>query len=210
MGSPADEPQRYDNETQHEVTLTKGFWLADTAVTQALWEAVMGDNPSYFKGPNRPVESVSWDAAQAFIRRMNGMKAELRLCLSTEAQWEYACRAGTTSRYAFGDELTPEQANFNASQPVEVASYFPNDWGLYDMHGNVWEWCEDWYGEYPAQPVVDPRGAESGAHRVLRGGSWFFVGRYCRSACRYRHPPGFDIGIVFGVDGDGFRLARGL
>jgi sulfatase modifying factor 1 len=204
MGSPADEPQRYDDETPHEVTLTKGFWLADTPVTQALWEAVMGDNPSRFKDANRPVENIRWDAAQAFIRRMNGMKTELRLCLPTEAQWEYACRAGTTSRYAFGDELTQEQANFNASQTVEVASYLPNDWGLYDLHGNVGEWCEDGYGDYPAHPVVDPRGAASGARRVLRGGSWFAGGRLCRSAYRYRNLP--DIGLGY----SGFRLARGL
>jgi sulfatase modifying factor 1 len=206
MGSPADEPQRHDDETPHEVTLTKGFWLADTLVTQALWEAVMGDNYSRFKDANRPVENINWNAAQAFIRRMNDMKAELRLGLPTEAQWEYACRAGTTSRYAFGDELTPEQANYDASQTDEVASYLPNDWGLYDMHGNVWEWCQDWYGDYPSEPVVDPQGAESGARRVLRGGSWIFVGGYCRSAYRSHYPPGFVIGLV----NVGFRLARGL
>ncbi|MBU1665848.1 MAG: formylglycine-generating enzyme family protein [Gammaproteobacteria bacterium] len=205
MGSPKDEPERGDDETQHEVTLTKGYWLADTTVTQALWEAVMGENPSDFKGANRPVEKVNWNDAQAFISKMNGMKAELRLCLPTEAQWEYACRAGTTTRYAFGDELTKEQANFNASGTVEVASYFPNDWGLHEMHGNVWEWCQDWYGSYPAQPVVDPQGAESGAGRVLRGGSWILNGGSCRSASRHR----FDPASRF-LDSYGFRLARGL
>jgi sulfatase modifying factor 1 len=206
MGSPADESERYGDETPHQVTLTKGFWLADIPVTQALWEAVMGDNPSRFKGANRPVENIRWNEAQAFIRRMNDMKAELRLRLPTEAQWEYACRAGTTLRYAFGDELTPEQANFKASQTVEVASYLPNDWGLYDMHGNVWEWCQDGYGDYSSELVVDPQGADSGARRVLRGGSWLVGGGLCRSAFRDHDLPDF----VFGYDSDGFRLARGL
>ena len=211
MGSPADEPERDTDETQHEVTLTKGFWLADTTVTQALWEAVMGENPSNFKGTNRPVENISWGNAQAFISKMNGMKAELRLCLPTEAQWEYACRAGTSTPFSFGEQISPEIVNYNngrkgeyRKQTVEVGSLPLNDWGLYEMHGNVWEWCQDWYGKYPARPVVDPQGAASDAEGVLRGGSWIIIGRHCRSAYRARSDPA--------ARGDyrSFRLARGL
>jgi formylglycine-generating enzyme required for sulfatase activity len=220
MGSPKNEPGRESlgaDESQHEVTLTQGFWLADTTVTQALWEAVMGNNPSRFKGANRPVETVSWEEAQAFIRRMNEMKPELRLCLPTEAQWEYACRAGTTTTFSFGEQISPEIVNYDGNYPyhhgskgeyreqtVEVASLPPNDWGLYEMHGNVWEWCRDRYGDYPAQPVVDPTGVESGADRVLRGGSWINYGRGCRSAYRNHDVPAFRSGHC------GFRLARGL
>ena len=220
MGSPLDEPERRDNETLHEVTLTQGYWLADTTVTQALWEAVMGENPSRSTGAHLPVEAITWHDAQAFIDKMNGLKAALRLCLPTEAQWEYACRAGTTAPFFFGGQITSEQVNFNGTEPynkarkseyraqtVEVGSLPPNDWGLYEMHGNVWKWCQDWYGDYPAQPVVDPQWAVSGARHVLRGGSWFDNGRSCRSAYRGRgDPAGRDI---FG-DLDGFRLARGL
>jgi formylglycine-generating enzyme required for sulfatase activity len=217
MGSPEDEPQRESNETQHEVTLTQGFWFADTTVTQALWEAVMGENPSRFKGANRPVENINWNDAQAFIGKMNGMKAELRLCLPTEAQWEYACRAGTTTPFYFGEQISPEIVNYDGNYPynngrkgeyreqtVEVGSLPPNDWGLHEMHGNVWEWCQDWYGNYPAEPVVDPQGSQSGARRVLRGGSWIDDGRSCRSACRTRHDPASRYDLY------GFRLARGL
>ncbi len=220
MGSPLDEPERDDDETPHEVTLSKGFWLADTTVSQALWEAVMGENTSDFKDANRPVETISWHDAQAFIDRMNGLKGELRLCLPTEGQWEYACRAGTTSPFSFGGQISSERVNFDGTEPynkgrqsefreqtVEVGSLPPNDWGLYEMHGNLWEWCQDWYGDYPAQPVVDPQGAASGTYRVLRGGSWFNGGRDCRSAYRYHVDPApRDIfGAYFG-----FRLARGL
>jgi formylglycine-generating enzyme required for sulfatase activity len=217
MGSPENEPQRETDETQHKVTLSKGFWLADTTVTQALWEAVMGENPSRFKDANRPVENVSWKDAQSFISKMNGMKAELRLCLPTEAQWEYACRAGTTTPFYFGEQISPEIVNYNGNYPynngrkgeyrqqtVEVGSLPLNDWGLYEMHGNVWEWCQDWYGEYPARPVVDPQGVGSGVNRVLRGGSWLSDGGYCRSAYRHLSDPADRDG------GDGFRLARGL
>jgi formylglycine-generating enzyme required for sulfatase activity len=207
MGSPLDEPERDDNEIQHEVTLTQGFWLADTTVTQALWEAVMGENPSGFKGEKRPVDSASWNDAHAFIRRMNEIKGELRLCLPTEAQWEYACRADTTSRYAFGDELSRERANFSASQTVKVASYPPNDWGLYEMHGNVWEWCRDSYGDYPAEPVVDPYGSESADH-VLRGGSCLSEGSFCRSA--FRNNPAVRPSRITFNDFYSFRLARDL
>jgi formylglycine-generating enzyme required for sulfatase activity len=160
MGSPKDEAGRYDNETQHEVILTQGYWLAETACTQALWQAVTGDNPSNFKGENNPVENVSWkDITDKFLTQVNKQYPQLKLRLPTEAEWENACRAGTSSLYSFGDEITKEQANFAASRAAEVKSYPPNQWGLYEMHGNVWEWCQDyWYGRYPAGSVIDPQG----------------------------------------------------
>ncbi|OQX03992.1 MAG: hypothetical protein BWK73_37705 [Thiothrix lacustris] len=220
MGSPKNEPERESNgadETQHQVTLTKGFWLADSTVTQALWETVMGENPSHFKNTERPVENVSWDDAQAFISKINGMKPELKLCLPSEAQWEYACRAGTTTPFYFGEQINSEWVSFDGTNPynkgrksayrkqtVEVRSLPPNDWGLFEMHGNVWEWCHDWHGEYPAWPVVDPQGAVSGTSRVLRGGSWFLNGRHCRSANRNHNVPAYR------YDDRGFRLALGL
>ncbi|MCG8050207.1 MAG: formylglycine-generating enzyme family protein [Candidatus Thiodiazotropha endolucinida] len=217
MGSPADEPERYDYETRHEVTLSRGFWLADTCVTQALWEAVMGENHSRFQGTNHPVENVSWEVTQAFIARMNEMKAALRLCLPTEAQWEYACRAGTSTPFCFGEGITPNIVNYSGRYPyhngsegkyrkqtVEVGSLPPNAWGLYEIHGNVLEWCQDWFGEYGAAAQVDPKGPEEGSRRVLRGGSWYDSGGHCRSAYRYGNGPSYH------GDNFGFRLARGL
>ncbi|MEZ5476287.1 MAG: formylglycine-generating enzyme family protein [Thiolinea sp.] len=214
MGSPEDEPERSNDESQHEVTLTKGFWIADTPVTQGLWQAAMGDNPSRFEGENRPVENVSWDDAQAFIAKMNGMKPELKLCLPTEAQWEYACRAGSTTPFCWGEQINSLLVNFNGTEPynhgreseyrretVEVKSFYPNDWGLWQMYGNVWEWCQDWYGAYPSQLITDPQGAESGDRRVLRGGSWINFGRLCRSAFRSLDGPSYR--------SYGFRLALG-
>ena len=213
MGSPKNEPGRSDNETQHKVTLTEGFWLAETTVTQALWEVVMGENPSHFKGATRPVEQVSWDDAQRFIAKMNGMKPELQMCLPTEAQWEYCCRAGTTTAFHFGgkNDLNLERVNYSGEwdewkdggETKAVKSYSPNDWGLYEMHGNVWEWCQDWFGDYPAQPIVDPQGEEVGSSRVLRGGSWIIHGRLCRSAYRLHNDPGYRLNRI------GFRLALG-
>jgi formylglycine-generating enzyme required for sulfatase activity len=198
MGSPSDEPESFDSEPQHSVTLSRGFWIAETPVTQALWEIFMGDNPSNFKGAERPVENVSWNDAQRFINKLNNIKPELQLRLPTEAQWEYACRAGTTTPFSFGDNITTDQVNYDGNNPynngrkgkyrsqtVEVKSLPPNGWGLYQMHGNVWEWCQDWYEkEYPSQPVTDPQGAVS-ANRVLRGGSWISDGRFCRSPSRH-------------------------
>ncbi len=217
MGSPADEPERGSNETQHPVTLTRGFWIAETPVTQALWEIFMGDNPSHFKGAELPVDSVSWDDAQRFINKLNGMKPELQLCLPSEAQWEYACRAGTTTPFAFGDNITTDQVNYDGNLPynngqkgeyrnrtIEVKSLPPNAWGLYQMHGNVYEWCQDWFGEYPRQSVTDPQGAGSGAARVLRGGSWLNLGRGCRSAGRNHDDPANRSDLY------GFRLSLGL
>ncbi|MCB1949914.1 MAG: formylglycine-generating enzyme family protein [Nitrosomonas sp.] len=216
MGSPTDEPERDDDELQHEVTLSKGFWIADTPVTQALWQVVMGENPSKFKGEERPVENISWDDAQAFIAKMNGMKAELKLCLPTEAQWEYACRSDTTTPFFWGDQIDSTLVNFDGTEPynngreseyrkqtVDVKELPCNDWGLYQTHGNVWEWCQDWYGEYPSGPVTDPQDPDNGEYRVLRGGSWFDFGRYCRSAFRDHYAPSAR------GDSSGFRLARG-
>ena len=205
MGSPEDEHDRFDNELQHEVILTRGFWLAETACTQALWQAVMGQNPSYFKGERRPVEEVSWNQVQDFIARLNGVVPGLEARLPTEAEWEYASRAGTTTPFSFGEDITQEQANYDYSrkETVDVASLPANPWGLYEMHGNVWEWCQDWYGDYPEGPTVDPTGPAAGGRRVLRGGSWIFYGRRARSAYRYRLEPGSRHVSV------GFRLALG-
>lgn len=143
MGSPENEPERYSNELQHQVTLTKGFWVADTPVKQALWQAVMAENPSEFKNDENPVENIIWDDVQAFIGKMNGMKAELKLCLPTEAQWEYACRAGTTTPFSWGEQIDSRYVNFDGKHPynngsvseyrertVAVKELPCNDWGI--------------------------------------------------------------------------------
>jgi formylglycine-generating enzyme required for sulfatase activity len=216
MGSPENEPERWDDEQLHEVMLTRGFWLADTACTQALWQAVTGKKPSRFKGALRPVETVSWNDCMKFIKKINNLKPGLNLRLPTEAEWEYACRAGTRTPFWFGDNITTEQVNYHGEYPyaggekgkfrggtVEVNSLPCNSWGLYQMHGNVWEWCLDWFGEYPKGSVIDPVGPSSGAGRVLRGGGWVGFGRLVRSACRnWFDPADRDID-------PGFRLARG-
>jgi formylglycine-generating enzyme required for sulfatase activity len=206
MGSPLSEPERGDNEFQHEVTLTQGFWLADTVCTQALWQTVMGNNPANFQGDkNNPVEKVSWDDAQGFIKKLNSLAPGLHLRLPTEAEWEYACRAGTSTRYSFGNDITKQQVNYdkNVGQTVPVKSLPANPWGLYEMHGNVWEWCQDWYGSYPAEPVRNPEGSQTGVERVVRGGSWGYDGGYVRSAIRSGYDPADR------YDHLGFRLALG-
>ncbi|OQX09233.1 MAG: hypothetical protein BWK73_23315 [Thiothrix lacustris] len=224
MGSPESEAERDDDEVQHQVTLTQGFWLADSTVTQSLWQAVMGKNPSSFTdNANNPVEQVSWNDSQEFIKKLNGLLPGLQAKLPTEAQWEYACRAGTTTPFSFGNNITPEQVNYNGNysysngkkglyreKTVPVKSLPANPWGLFEMHGNVWEWCQDvWQEKLPASPVIDPEGVaggdqEAGVERVVRGGSWYDYGRGVRSAIRYRGDPagrGIDLG---------FRLALGL
>ncbi len=204
MGSPEHEPMRRSDETLHQVTLTRGLWLAETACTQALWQAVSGGNPADFRDdPENPVERVSWDDCQAFIRQANQhLSDDFRLRLPTEAEWEYACRAGTRTPFGFGEELTPELANYDANYPyhtgekgeyrqktLPVHQFQPNPWGLYQMHGNVWEWCADWYADYPAGAAVNPGGPEQGRSRVLRGGSWVDYGRSLRAAYRDRGAP---------------------
>ncbi|MEI2808623.1 MAG: SUMF1/EgtB/PvdO family nonheme iron enzyme [Albidovulum sp.] len=219
MGSPKDEPERFDDEgPRHPVTIGRGFWLFDTACTQALWEAVMGENRSGFEGPGHPVENVSWNDCQDFLKRLNERLPGLDLALPSEAQWEYACRAGTTTPFSFGANITPEQVNYDGNYPyaggkkglyrqetVPVASLPPNPWGLYEMHGNVREWCQDrWHGNYQGAPTDGSawEGRDAVAVRVLRGGSWRDVARYVRSAFRRHGPPGLRVG------GPGFRCAR--
>ena len=224
MGSPESEPRRFNDELQHQVTLTRGFWLADTACTQALWVAIMGSNPSRFQsesGNEHPVENVSWDDVKTFLGRLNEVVAGLGARLPTEAEWEYACRACTTrtketTPFSVGSQITPEQVNYDCNFPyaggrkgmyrektVPVKSLPPNAWGLYEMHGNVYEWCEDRFGEYLIEAVTDPTGPSSGAHRVIRGGSWFDNGRFVRSANRSWRVPAFRSTDV------GFRVALG-
>ena len=218
MGSPDDEPERFDNEgPQHRVTLTRGFWLADTACTQGLWQAVTGGNPSRFKDdPQNPVEQVSWNDVQKFLRALEGLLPGIEACLPSEAQWEYACRAGTTTPFSFGTQVTPAQVNYDGNFPyadgkkgedrgrtVPVKSLPANDWGLYEMHGNVWEWCADDRRTYDEAPQQDPEGPADSARRAVRGGSWIYVARDARSAYRNAYDPGLA-GVIF-VD-PGFRL----
>ena len=228
MGSPTTEEGRYDNETQHHVTLTKGYWLGETEVTQAQWESVMGDNPSRFKSASRPVETVSWEDCQKFIAKVN--REARRQCggdvrLPTEAEWEYACRAGSKTALSNGkltilgkhngpelDEVAWYGGNSSVGFELSngygwsgcpekqyegtkagthpVAKKTKNSWGFYDMHGNVWEWCQDWYGAYPSGAVTDPTGQASGDCRAVRGGCWGYYARNCRSANRDWGRPG--------------------
>jgi formylglycine-generating enzyme required for sulfatase activity len=206
IGSSGGEKGRDDDETQHRVTISKGFWLAKTETTQAQWQAVMGSNPSHFKGDALPVEKVSWNdiaGSGGFIEKVNrSIPTEgWRFSLPTEAQWEYACRAGTTGTYAGDlDQMAWYEAN-SGKQAHPVGGKKANDWGLHDMHGNVLEWCADRYGTYSSVPVTDPVGAPSGTSRVLRGGSWNGNAIYCSAANRISSYAAFT-----GSDG-GFRLA---
>jgi formylglycine-generating enzyme required for sulfatase activity/tRNA A-37 threonylcarbamoyl transferase component Bud32 len=203
MGSPKEETQRQDNEAQHRVTLSRGFYLGVHLVTQEQWQAVMGNNPSYFKGEkNLPVDQVSWEDCQEFVKKLRD-EDKKAYRLPTEAEWEYACRAGTKTPFWFGDTISTDQANYygnhiygNGKKGVDrqkttpVGSFSANAWGLYDTHGNLWEWCQDWLGDYPQNDVVDPQGSVNGEHRVLRGGSWDLIPEHCRSAYRYGNGPG--------------------
>ena len=215
MGSPDAEEHALDSEKpRHQVRISKPFYLGRYEVTQEQWEAVMGSNPSHFKGAKNPVEQVSWDDCQAFLSKLNANFAggDGRFVLPTEAQWEYACRAGSTTRYGFGDDKSGlgEYAWYAGntgdkmhsahgkvgpmdSQTHAVGQKKPNPWGLYDMHGNVWEWCADRYDKsyYANSPADDPTGPVAGSGRVHRGGSWLDWAVSCRSAVRYGGTPGF-------------------
>jgi formylglycine-generating enzyme required for sulfatase activity len=222
MGSPEDELGHRDDETQHRVMLTKGYYLGIFPVTQAQWQAVVGNNPSHFKGPSRPVENVSWPDAVAFCEKLS-QRIGSQITLPTEAEWEYACRAATIipvprslghwredevalewrpGAFHFGDTISTDQANCDGSVPYGRGSIgkargettpintFPaNAWNLQDMHGNVWEWCADWYGPYLGGDVKDPKGPAAGTIRVLRGGSCLRHPDSCRAAYRGRFGP---------------------
>ena len=196
-----DAQSEYDAEKPaHEVRLTKGFWMGVTPVTQAQWEAVLGNNPSYFKGPQLPVEQVSWEDAVEYCDRLSELleakESGWRYRLPTEAEWEYACRAGTTTVYHSGDgEAALREVGWFAGNSGDstrpVGELVANAWGLYDLHGNVWEWCEDWYSftAYQRGDCTDPSGPSSGSVRVDRGGSWYYSAEYCRAANRYGDTP---------------------
>jgi formylglycine-generating enzyme required for sulfatase activity len=217
MGSPKSEEERQDDETQHEVTIGKDYYLGVYEVTQAQYEKVMGKNPSYFQGAivgnenaDLPVDNVSWDDVVEFCKKLSDLpeekKAGRMYRLPTEAEWEYACRAGSKTAYSFDDEegLLPEYGWFsrNSSRRTHTVGLLePNAWGLHDMHGNVWEWCSDWYEEYPKGAVSDPTGPKEGSDRVIRGGSWDYEAAHCRSANRNGRDPSFRF------DYYGFRVA---
>jgi formylglycine-generating enzyme required for sulfatase activity len=251
MGSPTNELDRRDDETQHQVTLTKGFYIGVFEVTQRQWELVMGNRPSYFNNSafyaSRPVEQVSyydirenpsgvddpavdWPASSAvnaasFMGKLRAKTGLATFDLPTESQWEYACRAGTTNALNSGMNLTNTNSDASLAEvgryqdnsrgysqgcapsagTATAGTYQPNAWGLYDMHGNVEEWCLDWYGSYPGT-VSDPLGAASHAHRLSRGGSWGLVAWLCRSAFRNRY---YEDPVNRDSDG-GFRAARTL
>jgi formylglycine-generating enzyme required for sulfatase activity len=221
MGSAAAEAGRNEDETLHDVEITHPFLLAQREVTQQEWRAVMGTAPSRFSecGPRCPVENVTFFDAQQFIAKLNEQPgATLRYRLPTEAEWEFACRAGTTGPFSTGENLTTAQANYNGKMPYASfpagefrqrttpgGTFPPNPWGLADMHGNVWEWTADWYGPYPetAAANIDPRGPASGVKRVIRGGSWFFDANSARCGLRYTHSPqdkGFSLGFRLAAD----------
>jgi len=213
MGSPPDEEGRKDCETQHKVTLTKGLWLGVHQVTQASWLKIMGDNPSARQGEDLPVEQVSWEDCKAFLHTLSSQE-DMVYRLPTETEWEYSCRAGTTTPFYFGASISPDQANYNGrdsygggktgvdrGSTTRVGSFPANGWGLHDMHGNVHEWCADWFGEYPKGDVVDPKGPESGDHRLHRGGSFTGPAMYVRSARRVWYWPSFRVHHI------GFRVA---
>ena len=194
MGSPASEAGRSDDEAQHRVTITKPFYLSETEVTQDVWQKVMGANPSMFNGASNPVEHVSWNDCQKFCQS-SGLR------LATESEWEYACRAGTTTAHSFGASITQRQANFGSGGTVACGSLPANQWGFREMHGNVWEWCEDVY-QATASSAQDAVNGNSSSNRVLRGGAWFNNTVVVRSSNRNDDSPAVaDIFV-------GFRVAR--
>ncbi|MDM8537358.1 SUMF1/EgtB/PvdO family nonheme iron enzyme [Desulfobacterales bacterium HSG17] len=231
MGSPKNETGRFENEVLHKVTLTKGYYMQISPVTLKQWrifvnetkykteaeidmnsfgltgtgwnkkERIYWDNPGFDQTDNHPATCISWSDIEEFLEWIIKKEGE-EYRLPTEAEWEYACRAGTKSAYSWGDLLDCSRANFgngfsseckdmNPGKTSESCSFPPNEWGLYDMHGNVWEWCVDWYGEYSQGDIIDPKGAEGSSFRVIRGGSWFNHARICRSACRGRLEPSY-------------------
>ena len=196
MGSPADEEWHRDDETLHAVSLGKAFYMASAEVTQGQWKTLIEKNPSFFTDDDLPVDTVTWNEASEFCRKLSE-KEGARYRLPTEAEWEYACRAGTATPFHTGESITTDQANYDGNhsyaggpkgefrETTTKAGTFPaNPWGLYDMHGNVWEWCADLYSEYPKSDVRDPTGPATGDRRLIRGGCWINFPAVCRSANR--------------------------
>lgn len=210
MGGDKNFEDASDDETpRHRVTISKSFYMGKYEVTQEQWMALMSSNPSEFKGRSRPVEKVSWDDAQVFISALNRKEGKEVYRLPTEAEWEYAARAGSTTTYFFGDDKggLGQYAWYEGNSGKEThpaGQLRANQWGLHDMSGNVWEWCQDWYGDkyYANSPSTDPTGPSSGSARVLRGGSWGNSAQSCRSADRCDYSPGSGINFF------GFRLVR--
>jgi formylglycine-generating enzyme required for sulfatase activity len=215
MGSPANEAERYSEEgPQHQVTVPT-FFMAKYQLTQAQYQAITGNNPSYFKGNNRPVEQVSWNDAVTFCEKLS-QKTQKNYRLPSEAEWEYACRAGTTTPFYFGESITPELVNYDGNytygsapkgqyrqQTTDVGSFPPNAFGLYDMHGNVWEWCfDDYIDSYSDAPKDGSALTGRSNEKVLRSGSWGIHPNYCRSASRLYLAAGSD-------DAGGFRVVCG-
>jgi formylglycine-generating enzyme required for sulfatase activity len=195
--------------TQHQVVINKPFYMQTTEVTQGQWKKIMGDNPSIFKycGSDCPVENVSWIDVQEFIRKLNRMEGTNTYRLPTEAEWEYACRAGSATKHSFGnnEEELGDYAFYGKNsehKTHQTAQKKPNAWGLYDMYGNVWEWCMDWHDDYPDRTVKDPKGPTSGQHKVFRGGSW--LDNAGIASCAFR---GQDYHVIRSSD-IGFRLVR--
>ena len=202
MGSTSSEALP-DEKPVTRVRISRGFWLGKYEVTQSDWQMVVGTNPSVFSGCGQcPVENVSWNDAQGFIRNLNGRSGANRYRLPTEAEWEYAARAGTRGdRYGNVEAIAWYGEGFDG-RTHPVGKKAPNAWGLYDMLGNVWEWLADWHGDYPGGTVTDPRGPESGSRRVNRGGNWIFTARYSRASGRGFNSPGIRFKDL------GFRLLR--
>ena len=203
MGATAEMTEPYDNEKPtHQVTLSN-YYIGETEVTQALWKAVMGNNPSYFKGDNLPVENVSWNDCQEFINKLN-VATGRKFRLPTEAEWEFAARGGNQSRrtqYSGSSNIDDVAWDNSSDETHPVKTKCPNELGLYDMSGNVWEWCQDWFGNYSSYSQTNPTGPNSGSKRVDRGGGWYGDARYCRSSMRSWSPPDYSNSNI------GFRLA---
>ena len=181
MGSENGED---DEKPVHQVIISRSYYLGKFVVTQVQWETVTGNNPSHFTGSNLPVEMVSWEDCQEFIQRLNAWEGGTAYRLPTEAEWERACRTGTTEDDMGNLDAMAWYDKTSYGQTHPVGQKQPNAWGLYDMHGNVWEWCQDWYDSYPSGTVTDPVGPSSGSRRVVRGGGWGIDAPRCRSACR--------------------------
>jgi formylglycine-generating enzyme required for sulfatase activity len=210
MGSPSDEEGRYSDEGPvHHVNIGNAFYMGKYEVTQKQWREIMGDNPSHFKGDDLPVDKVSWNEVQEFIKKLNEKEGTDKYRLPSEAEWEYACRAGTTTRYSFGDDESEldDYAWYSENSDGKthpVGQKKPNSWGLYDMHGNVWEWVQDsWHDSYNGAPADGSAWEGDGADRVIRGGCWNDPAGYCRSAARDCNDP--HSGLSYAV---GFRILK--